>query len=125
MLQHIANTQICGVATSPVSVKIPKLFKTMQEIRSNLFHRNCKHLPYLPVSCYERAVPVEHLGSVDREPLRAPTGDGYVARAVVAAEACFPNEAEEDLRREPPWLGQEAADHEAATPGVAPVRRPT
>jgi len=70
-------------------------------------------------------VPAEHLGSGDREPRRAPAGDGYVAGAVVVAAACFPNEVEEDLLRGQPWLGQEAADHEAATPGVAPARRPT
>lgn len=70
-------------------------------------------------------MPVEHLGSGDQEPPRAPAGDGYVAGVVVVAEACFPNVVEEDLLREPPWLGQEAADHEAATPGVAPERRPT
>ena len=70
-------------------------------------------------------MPVEHLGSGDREPPRALAGDGYVAEAVVVAEACFPNEVEEDLLREPPWLGQAAADHEVATPGVAPARRPT
>jgi hypothetical protein len=80
------------------------------------------------MSCYETAVPVEHLGSGDQEPPRAPASDGYVAGAVVVAEACFPKVVEEDLLRllrEPPWLGQEAADHEAATPGVAPARRPT
>ena len=70
-------------------------------------------------------MPAEHLGSGDREPPRAPAGGGYVAGAVVVAAACFPNEVEQDLLREPPWLGQEAADHEAATPGVAPARRPT
>ena len=77
------------------------------------------------MSCYETAEPAEHLGSGDQELLRAPAGDGYVARAVVLEEVCFPNEVEEDLLREPPWLGQEAADREAATPGVAPARRPT
>ena len=125
MLKHTTNTQISGVTTFPVSVK--KIEVTQNNVTNNMkfIPQDCKHLPYLPVSCYETAVPVEHLGSGDREHPRAPAGDGYVAGAAVVAEACFPNEVEEDLLREPPWLGQEAADHETATPGVAPARRPT
>lgn len=77
------------------------------------------------MSCYETAEPEEHPGSGDRERPQAPAGGGDVAGAVVVAAACFPSEVEEDLLLEPPWLGQEAAVHEAATPGVAPERRPT
>jgi len=72
-----------------------------------------------------KATQAERQGLVARSPPQGLADDVDVAGAVAAA-VCFPNvEVAEDLLLKPPWLGQEEANREAATLGLAPARRPT